>query len=223
MTTDLLRLRADAAENRDRLLEAARALFADRGLAVPMREIARRAEVGPATLYRRFPTKQSLIDAAFEDELLACRRIVSVGCTRPDPWQGFAFVLEHLTVLNTANQGFVDAFTSAHPAADVFAAHRRDLLGQLSGLAARAQAAGSLRADFVLDDLVLVLLAGRGLAAAPVSARAAAARRFAALALEGFRSAPGAGVLPPPARLAAGAVAGAAVGSLQPFTAAAKA
>ena len=55
-------LRADAQENRDRILDAARALFSERGLDVSMREVARCAEVGPATLYRRFPTKQALID-----------------------------------------------------------------------------------------------------------------------------------------------------------------
>ena len=54
-------LRADAQDNRDRILDAARAVFATEGLNVPMREIARRAGVGPATLYRRFPTKDALL------------------------------------------------------------------------------------------------------------------------------------------------------------------
>ncbi|MCZ9342279.1 TetR/AcrR family transcriptional regulator, partial [Streptomyces sp. TRM76130] len=53
-------LRADALDNRDRILDAARALFATRGLDVPMREVARHARVAPATLYRRFPTKRDL-------------------------------------------------------------------------------------------------------------------------------------------------------------------
>lgn len=66
-------LRADAQDNRDRVLEAARALFAERGIDVTMRQIARRADVGPATLYRRFPTKQILVDEAFEYELRSCR------------------------------------------------------------------------------------------------------------------------------------------------------
>ena len=63
-------LRADAEDNRERVLEAARELFAERGLDVPLREVARRAGVGPATLYRRFPTKQSLVDAAFTGDAL---------------------------------------------------------------------------------------------------------------------------------------------------------
>ncbi|MEU8275292.1 helix-turn-helix domain-containing protein [Microbispora bryophytorum] len=64
-------LRSDALDNRERILDAARALFAAEGLDVPMREIARRAGVGPATLYRRFPTKQLLVTEVFTDEMRA--------------------------------------------------------------------------------------------------------------------------------------------------------
>src|SRR5690349_1268544 len=73
-------LRADALDNRERILDAARALFAAEGLDVPMGEIARRAGVGPATLYRRFPTKQTLIAEAFADEMRACHAIVDDAC-----------------------------------------------------------------------------------------------------------------------------------------------
>ena len=76
-------LRADAQENRDRILAAARALFAERGLDVGMREIARRAGVGPATLYRRFPTKQALIDEAFAVELAVVPSDRRGGLRRP--------------------------------------------------------------------------------------------------------------------------------------------
>src|ERR1700729_80765 len=65
-------LRSDARDNRELILDAARALFAAEGLNVPMREIARRAGVGPATLYRRFPTKEMLVTEAFADQMLAC-------------------------------------------------------------------------------------------------------------------------------------------------------
>ena len=62
-----------------------------------MREIARHAGVGPATLYRRFPTKRALIDEAFADEMRACRRIVVDGHAEPDPWHGFCSVIEGIT------------------------------------------------------------------------------------------------------------------------------
>lgn len=182
-------LRSDAQDNREKILEAARSLFSDRGLDVPMREVARHAEVGPATLYRRFPTKQALIDEAFADELASCRRIVEDGCADPDPWRGFRSVIDRLLMLNARNQGFVDAFMSANPEAVMFAHHRAALLNLLAGLATRAQRSGRLRHDFAVDDLVLVLLAGRGLSSASTlpGTREAAARRFAALAIDAFR------------------------------------
>ncbi|MFC4944605.1 TetR/AcrR family transcriptional regulator [Pseudonocardia sp. GCM10023141] len=201
------KLRADAQDNRDRVIEAARALFSERGIGVvTMREIARRAEVGPATLYRRFPTKQLLVDDAFADELRRCRGIVDDGCADPDPWRGFCSVIERITVLNSHNQGFVDAFMAASPEVDTFAAHRAALLRMLVELAGRAQAAGGLRRDFVIDDLILVLLTGRGLAAAPPSVRAAAARRFAALAIDAFRASGDSAELPRAPRLVPGVV-----------------
>ncbi|WP_308013647.1 TetR family transcriptional regulator [Streptomyces beigongshangae] len=61
-------LRSDALNNRESILDAARALFSADGLTVPMREVARRAGVGPATLYRHFPTKHMLVAEAFTDQ-----------------------------------------------------------------------------------------------------------------------------------------------------------
>ncbi|MBL7253913.1 TetR/AcrR family transcriptional regulator [Actinoplanes sp. LDG1-01] len=189
------------------MLEAARAAFSEHGLDVPMREIARRAEVGPATLYRRFPTKQALVDEAFTDELRACAAIVRDGCADPDPWRGLCSIVTGITELNTHNQGFVDAFVSSYPGAADFAAHRASMLRPLTLLCRRAQEAGSLRADFVLDDLILVLMAGRGLWAAPPAVRTKAARRFAALTLDALRASPTTTTLPPPAGLTPGILA----------------
>jgi AcrR family transcriptional regulator len=180
-------LRSDAKDNREKVLEAARSLFSERGLDVPTREVARRAEVGPATLYRRFPTKQALIDEAFAGELKACRGIVESGCADPDPWRGFCTVVERLFALNVRNQGFVDAFMSANPEAAMFSRHRVELLKLLAGLARRAREDGRLRHDFVIDDLVLVLLAARGLSSTLLAAPEAAAQRFAAITIDAFR------------------------------------
>ncbi len=180
-------LRSDAQHNRDRVLGAARELFAERGLDVTMREVARRAEVGPATLYRRFPTKVDLVEAAFVDEVRRCEEIVEKGCANPDPWRGFCLIIENLCVVNGRNQGFVDAFVSANSEPPGYADHRRAALQSIASLARRAQAVGALRQDFSIDDLVLVLLAGRALGSLPHARRDAATRRFAALAIDAFR------------------------------------
>lgn len=170
------------------MLQAARELFSERGLDVHMREIARRAGVGPATAYRRFPTKQLLADAAFADELRSCAAIVAEGCADPDAWRGLSSVLMRIGEVNARNQGFVDAFMSMFPETIDFSAHRIGMLRSLAVLARRAKEAGELRDDFTIDDLVLILMAGRGLKAATPDLRAAAARRFSALAIDGLRT-----------------------------------
>ncbi|MCI0157101.1 TetR/AcrR family transcriptional regulator [Leifsonia shinshuensis] len=183
----MTRLRVDAEENRDRIIEAARELFAQRGLVVGMREIARRAGVGPATLYRRFPTRQTLIDAAFSAELTACRRIVEEAVADADPWGGLCSAIQRLIGLNARNRGFVDALITGEPSSTVVR-HRQELLGMLQSVMRRAQEAGALRRDFVISDLLLILSAGRGLHAGRPDLLPAAAHRFASLAIDGLAS-----------------------------------
>src|SRR5829696_6238826 len=89
-------LRADAARNRRRLVDAARAVFLERGLDAALDEIARRAGVGNATLYRRFPRRGDLISAVFVDTM---RSVVAAGERAEqvkDPWQAFAGYVEFL-------------------------------------------------------------------------------------------------------------------------------
>jgi AcrR family transcriptional regulator len=195
-------LRSDALDNRERILDAARALFAAEGLNVPMREIARRAGVGPATLYRRFPTKQLLLTEAFTDEMRACHAIVEEGLAEPDPWRGFCLLLERICELHARNRGFTAAFMSALPNAMDFAADRERVLKSIAELAGRAKETGRLRPDWVLDDLFLMLMANRGIHAPSTAARVAASRRFAALMIQAFQVSPERSPLPPVARLA---------------------
>jgi AcrR family transcriptional regulator len=195
-------LRSDAADNRERILAAARAVFAAEGLNVPMREVARRAGVGPATLYRRFPTKEALVTEAFTGEVRACRAIVEEGLADPDPWRGFCLVIEKICELHARNRGFTAAFMSAFPDAVDVTAGRGHALSSVAGLARRAQDAGRLRPDFVMDDLILLLMANRGIRAASPAAAVTASRRFAALAIQALQTAPDAVPLPPAARLA---------------------
>lgn len=108
-------LRADALDNRERILGAARELLSAEGLNVPTRKIARRAGVGPATVYRRFPARQDLVAAAFADQLRACRTIVDEGSAAPDPWQGLCLVIERICELHARDRGFTEAFLSAFP------------------------------------------------------------------------------------------------------------
>lgn len=181
-------LRSDAQDNRERILDAARAAFAADGMNVPMREVARRAGVGPATLYRHFPTKQLLATEAFTEQLWACRVIVDEALADPDPWHGFCLVIEKVCELHARNRGFAAAFRSAFPDALDVTAGRDYALNSVATLARRAQEAGRLRPDFVLDDLIIVLMANDGIHAISPAARVAASRRFAALAIQAFQA-----------------------------------
>jgi AcrR family transcriptional regulator len=195
-------LRSDARDNRELILEAARAVFATQGLNVPMREIARRAGVGPATLYRRFPTKEALVTEALTGQMGSCHAIVDEGLAEPDPWRGFCLVIEKICALHAQDRGFGTAFMSAYPKAMDFAADREYALRSIASLAGRAKEAGRLRPDFVLDDLILMLMANGGIRAASPTAAIAASKRFAALAIQAFQAGPAASPLPPVPQLA---------------------
>ncbi|GAA2331971.1 TetR/AcrR family transcriptional regulator [Streptomyces kunmingensis] len=202
MTDQLPHLaRSDARENRARILDAARTLFSADGLDVPMREVARRAGVGPATLYRHFPTKQSLIADAFADQLRACRTIVDEGCADPDPWRGLCLVIEKICELHARDRGFTEAFLATFHEVAAVAPDRVYTVRAVAGLARRAKAAGRLRSDFVLDDLILLLMANKGIHAASTDTQVAASRRFAGLAIQALEACPHHAPLPPSARL----------------------
>ncbi|MEV0129366.1 helix-turn-helix domain-containing protein [Dactylosporangium sp. NPDC050688] len=199
MTDEVRRsLRADASDNRTRILAVARAAFAADGLDVSMREIARRAEVGVATVYRRFPTKEALLAEAFAEPLALCSAVVEEGLAAADPWQGFSLVIEQLMQVHAVDRGFSDRFRSA---AAYLTADRDRTLRLLLQLVQRAQRAGALRADFVVEDVILALMANDGIRAESPAARAAASRRLAALMLQSFRADPVRAPLPPPVRL----------------------
>ncbi|GHE94870.1 TetR family transcriptional regulator [Streptomyces spiralis] len=183
-------MRSDARDNRARILDAARAVFGDEGLSAPMRQVARHAGVGPATLYRHFPTKQALIAQTFAEQRRACHAAVRDALAESDPWHGFRSLIERICELHAHSRGFADAFMTAFPEAMDFTADRERTLHAVGELARRVQETGQLRPGFVVDDLILMLMAHRGLQDTPRAARITASRRFAAYVIEAFRAAP---------------------------------
>ncbi len=195
------RLRSDARHNRARILEAAREAFAARGLDVPMAAVARRAGVGVATLYRRFPTRESLVTEVFADRLADCVGVVDEALADPDPWRGFRTVIEKVCAMQVADRGFTAAFLTEFPGAVDFERERMRAERGFAALTRRAQEAGYLRADFARTDLTLVMKANDGVVAESSEAAAAASRRLVAYFLQAFRSdhTTSAPDLPPPA------------------------
>ncbi|AXB41209.1 TetR/AcrR family transcriptional regulator [Amycolatopsis albispora] len=195
------KLRSDARDNRARILAVARLAFAAEGIEVPIREIARRAGLGVATVYRHFQTKDELLAAAFAEQMVLCSAVVAEGLAAEDPWQGFSLVVSKLMEVHALDRGFARAFMSQLPQALDFAAERDRTLRQLLELVDRAKRAGALREDFVLEDISLALMANEGIRAEAPELRVAASRRFAALMLQSFQANPTAAPLPPAVRL----------------------
>jgi AcrR family transcriptional regulator len=97
-------LRRDAAENRQRLLDAAAQVFAEHGLDAGVEEIARVAGVGMGTLYRRFPSKDALIAALVRDVLDTLLTLADEACLRTDG-SGLEYFLESASAYQAAHRG----------------------------------------------------------------------------------------------------------------------
>lgn len=196
MVDDGSTLRADAARNRARLVESAREVFAERGLAVSMRQIARHAGVSEPTLRRRFPDRDALVAEVFHDKIAAYADSAERALEDPDPWEGFTGLVRTLARLQLSDMGLAEVLTMTFPASLRTEMHRRRAYAALSVLIATAQSAGALRADFSPEDIVLVLVAHAGVVAAGGAVRSILSDRLLAYLLEAF-AAPGAGALPP--------------------------
>jgi AcrR family transcriptional regulator len=151
-------MRSDARRNRERLLEAARAAFAADGLSVSLDEIARRAGVGPGTLYRHFPAKEDLFEAVLRDRLRSLAD--EAGALRDAEDAGAALLgfIDRLIAEAALKRDLVDALASAGTELSAGLAETgAQIRGGIDALLVRAQADGSIRDDIGVDDLMTVI------------------------------------------------------------------
>lgn len=181
-------LRSDAQRNRDRLLTAARELFAERGIDVAMADIARHAGVSNGTLYNRFPTREDLIEAAFTDRLETMSALATQALADEDPWRGFAGYLTAVCELLAADRGFNEVAGRGLPPSP--AARRLQEEGQaaVTKLLDRARQAGALRDDLTLEDLAFVIWGISRTVEMTADFAPRLWRRHLALLLDGFRA-----------------------------------
>lgn len=177
------RQRKDAARNASRVLEAAGEAFGAGGLAVDMREIARQAGVGIGTLYRHYPTKESLLVAVLQADIAAwTERTAAVSSA-----DAFAALRSYLVAtLSTLaeRRTLLDGLAVGASASPAFAACGEHLRTTLAPLVARAHTDGVLRADVTMEDVGLLIVAlSRVVQVAPH-----AWERQLDLALDGFRT-----------------------------------
>src|SRR3954465_13055053 len=138
-------LRKDAELNRQRILAAAGELFAEAGLHVTLDAVAERAGVGVGTVYRRFPDKEALIDALFEDRIDAVGAIAGACSAIEDPWEALVAFFDRAVSLHGEDRALKELVFSAAHGRDRVARARARIKPQVGALVARAQAAGALR------------------------------------------------------------------------------
>jgi AcrR family transcriptional regulator len=181
------RLRKDAERNRQRVIEAARELFALRGLEATLNDVAHHAGLGVGTVYRRFPTKEELLEAVFDDALNQLTGLAESALQHKDSWQGFVWLVEQMCELTATDRGAREmAFSRTHGGARVEAARDR-LVPQIAKLVERAQQDGYLRPDLSPTDMPIF-----GLMTGTVSEFAGNVdpqlwRRYVAILLDGIR------------------------------------
>lgn len=181
-------LRRDALRNRDAILSAAREVFAADGLEAPLEEIARRAGVGIATLYRRFPTRLELIDAVLVDAISSQVDIAERALSIEDPWQAFVFYLEQTGEVQANDRTMSDMMAIRLPKETAVETTKARLYQMVVRIVARAQESGQLRADVTPEDLALWTWANTSILEATHSFAPDAWRRHLALLIDGMRA-----------------------------------
>jgi AcrR family transcriptional regulator len=181
-------LRADAERNRERIMAAARRLYATEGLGVSMASVAREAGVGKATLSRRFATREDLINAVFTDRMGGYAAATAKALTDPDRWRGFTRYIEAICAMQAADRGFAAVLTMTFPAAKALEALREEAYHGFLDLISRAKTTGNLRADFAAEDLVILMMANAGVIAATSDAAPDSWRRLVGQMLRAFAS-----------------------------------
>jgi AcrR family transcriptional regulator len=147
--------------NRARIMDAARRVFAVRGLDVSMDEIAAAAGLGVTTVTRRFPDRHSLVEALFEAELVTNVAAARAALVAPDPGEGLAEFLRLLFRRAATDRAIWQVVLSARYGLGGIAAQRRNLTALIHDVVERARKDGSLREGVQASDIpVLMLMVG---------------------------------------------------------------
>jgi AcrR family transcriptional regulator len=184
MTTLEKPLRADARRNREKVLVAARAVFAEDGVDAQMDDVAKRADVGVGTVYRHFPTKEALLDA-LTDELFAVIAVhTRTLLTLDDPWEAFTRAMWFGAEKTAGDRAFTEILSAMKPRT---CPGKEDLYVTVGLLMERCKDAGVMRSDAMIDDIPM-LMCGIGSASQMEHPVSDAWRRHLAIMLDGLRA-----------------------------------
>jgi AcrR family transcriptional regulator len=180
------RLRADAARNRQALLDAAERLFASRGLAVTLDDIAAEAGVNVATAYRHFANKHELAEAFLRQSVERTVAIAERAAAHVDAGRGIGYFLEQALELMGENRGLIDVLTQAY-GVEWFDELQQRVDPLIAGLLSRAQQAGAVRADLTPADLGILLPMLGSISGPDPETAMRLRRRYLSLVLAGLR------------------------------------
>jgi AcrR family transcriptional regulator len=178
--------RADAEANQRHIVAVAHEAFAADGLDIPTREIARRAGLGVATVYRHFPGRMDLIEAVLLQEVARCSAEMQAALADPNSWRALSSTFRSFAERQVLNRGLNEALLGSHPAGRAFATERRAHGRSLERLVERSRKAGELRDDVTVDDVRIGLRAISSYRAAPPADAQTAIARLAGLILAGL-------------------------------------
>src|SRR5262249_52747464 len=145
-------LRRDAERNRQRILAAARELFAEHGLEVTLDDIARAAGVGVGTVYRRFPDKDQLIEALFEERIDEVHAAAEAALEIADPWEAYVTFLTRALELQASDRGLKEVLLGSSYGRDRIERARAKIQPVVVTLLRRAQEAGAIRDDLSIAE-----------------------------------------------------------------------
>ena len=190
-------LRKDAERNRQLILGAAKTVFAQRGLDASLDDVAKEAGLGVGTVYRRFPNREALIEALFDDMVTSIMRIVDESAALPRAWDGLVHFMTAMLESQGRDKGLRDVMLSqqkthmancVHPPNDDLI--REKVQPVLYGLVQRAQEEGDLREDVTATDFGVLLIAAVGMVEFTAPVAPEAWRRHLAVTLDGLRARP---------------------------------
>jgi AcrR family transcriptional regulator len=193
-------LRRDAEQNRRRILRAAAEVFTSRGLQASLDDVAKHAGVGVGTVYRRFPDKDALIEALFEERLGQVAAVAERALAEPDSWTGLTVFLEQACELLSTDRGLREILMFATHGRDRVQAAKSRMQPLVTELVERAQRDGKLRSDLRATDMLFIEFMLTSAAGYAEHVRPQVWRRYLALLTDALRPArDGTAPLPTPA------------------------
>jgi AcrR family transcriptional regulator len=180
--------RTDAERNRRHILDVARAGFAAEGLDLPMREIARRAGMGVATVYRHFPSREDLISAVLTEQVAHCTEEMEAALADPDSRRALRDTILRFGERQVRDRGLNEALLGSHAAGVAFAGQRHAHAEAFAKLVERARTDGAVREQVSIEDARMALRAIAAFGSLPAESASTAIRRLTDLLLAGLLS-----------------------------------